>query len=58
MTDALVLIVSEETGAISMADNGKLIRDIKEPKLRELMLRKLQKDEPVQSWLDKWREKA
>ena len=58
VTDALVLIVSEETGAISMADNGKLIRDIKEPKLRELMQRKLQKEESGPSWLDKWREKA
>ena len=54
----MVLIVSEETGAISMADGGKLIRDIKEPKLRELMQRKLQKSEAKAGWLDKWREKA
>lgn len=55
VTDALVLIVSEETGTISVAEDGKLIRDIKEPKLRELLQRKLQKEEPSPNWLDKWR---
>lgn len=58
VTDALVLIVSEETGAISLADDGKLIRDIKEPKLRELLARKLQKKESkTGSLLDRWRGK-
>ena len=44
VTDALSLIVSEETGAMSLADGGVLIRDVNEQKLRELVLRKLNKE--------------
>ncbi len=37
VTDAVSLVVSEETGFISLAHSGKLIRDIKPDALRELM---------------------
>jgi len=37
VTDAVALVVSEETGRISLAHNGKLIQDIKPDALRELL---------------------
>jgi len=37
VTDAVSLVVSEENGYISLAHNGKLIRDIKPDALRELL---------------------
>lgn len=38
-TDAFVIIVSEETGAVSVAQKGVLYRDVKEEKLREMLER-------------------
>ncbi len=40
-SDAVVVIVSEETGAISVAKNGVLTRDITRGKLREMLLSEL-----------------
>lgn len=37
VTDSLTVIVSEETGAISLTKNGELYRDLKLEKLRELL---------------------
>ncbi|MBR5429435.1 MAG: diadenylate cyclase CdaA [Firmicutes bacterium] len=37
VSDALVVIVSEENGVISLAEEGKLIRQLDEKKLRELL---------------------
>lgn len=37
VSDAISLVVSEETGKISLAHNGKLIQDIKPDALRELL---------------------
>jgi diadenylate cyclase len=36
-SDAMVIIASEETGIISVAENGKLIRNIEEEQLREII---------------------
>lgn len=41
VSDALVVIVSEETGAISVAQEGKLIRHLDEKQLREFLSREL-----------------
>jgi len=41
-TDALVIVVSEETGKVSVAQNGVLTRDVDDNQLVE-MLRKIQK---------------
>ena len=40
-SDAVVVIVSEETGFISVAVNGKLQRDVQTGKLREILLSEL-----------------
>lgn len=37
-TDALVLVVSEETGIISLMDQGKVVRDIDEERLRHHLM--------------------
>jgi diadenylate cyclase len=37
-TDAVVIIVSEETGAISVARNGKLTRNLKKDELKKLLV--------------------
>ncbi|MDD5455766.1 MAG: diadenylate cyclase CdaA [Candidatus Margulisbacteria bacterium] len=45
ITDAIVLVTSEETGIISMAINGKLYRRLSRKKLQEHLLVLLQLDE-------------
>jgi diadenylate cyclase len=37
-SDAVVVVVSEETGLISYAKNGALVRDVTSAQLRELLL--------------------
>ncbi len=43
-TDAVVVVVSEETGGISVAINGKLQREIQTGRLREILLSSLVND--------------
>ena len=38
ISDAIITVVSEETGAISVAENGKLMRDISDGVLREILI--------------------
>jgi diadenylate cyclase len=37
-TDAVAIIVSEETGIISLAENGRLVRNLNEDRLRRILL--------------------
>lgn len=41
ISDALVVVVSEETGIISLVENGKLIRELTGDTLKDLLLAKL-----------------
>jgi diadenylate cyclase len=37
-SDAMVLVVSEETGAISVANGGQLVRGLNENQLRDILV--------------------
>ncbi len=47
-SDAIVVVVSEETGRISIAKDGTLIADVREDVLKKILIKNLVK-EPVQS---------
>lgn len=53
-SDAVVVIVSEETGFISVAINGKLQRDVQTGKLREILLSELITDNHKNDVLNKF----
>ena len=53
-TDAIALVVSEETGSISYASKGKLVREVTEAKLLDFLKRKLlEQKHPIQEKEDK-----
>ncbi|MFA7147440.1 MAG: DNA integrity scanning protein DisA nucleotide-binding domain protein, partial [Syntrophomonadaceae bacterium] len=55
VSDALVLIVSEETGIISLAQEGRLQRGLDGDSLKEILTRELLKDErPGDTLLRRW----
>jgi diadenylate cyclase len=47
VSDAVVVVVSEETGAISVCSNGRLIRGLNKETLRDWLLSALQPPKPV-----------
>lgn len=55
-SDALTVIVSEETGAISIAENGKITRYLDEKTLEQVLLNLYQPEEPKENFLAKWRQ--
>jgi diadenylate cyclase len=60
ITDAIAVVVSEETGTISIANNGRLVRYLDELKLRK-MLAILAGPRPHGAWMDwrpRWRRRA
>lgn len=52
-SDCLSLIVSEESGNISIARNGKLYRDLSEDSLREFLMKSLKKEEDAKGFFKK-----
>jgi diadenylate cyclase len=54
-TDSITVVVSEETGTISIANNGRLVRNLDEARLRKI-LGILCAPRPADSWLSRrWR---
>ena len=61
VSDAVVCIVSEETGAISIAEKGQLKYNISEETLRRILMDRLHTDAPktiIQKWRDEHDRKA
>ncbi len=57
-TDSIVIIVSEESGKVSVAKDGKLIIDIDEDNLRQLLLDNINgNDTPIVNGVDKFKKK-
>lgn len=51
-TDAIVVVVSEETGAISYAHHGRLVRNVSLEHLRDFLTRMLVKAPRPRSWME------
>lgn len=56
-SDSIAIIVSEETGAISVADNGRLLRYMDIKTLRQFLLTIFQSEQKKQGLFIKWRNK-
>ncbi len=57
-TDALIVVVSEETGTISVAENGRLVRYLDEDNLREILMEAFVKENGKRSVfarINEWR---
>lgn len=50
VSDALVLIVSEETGSISIAKNGTLLHDMTQQEMESILRDALREDAPKETW--------
>jgi diadenylate cyclase len=58
VSDAVVLVVSEETGTISLAVNGKLVRNYDRERLQAILTKILKKeegkDESIRGRIKEW----
>lgn len=52
-SDCVSLMVSEETGNVSMAQNGKLYRELSEESIRTFLLKALRKEEDIKGFFKK-----
>lgn len=55
-TDAVAIVISEETGSISMAYNGRLVQGLDEARLRRFLTALLLRSKKTRSTLDRVRE--
>ena len=60
ITDAIAVVVSEETGTISISNNGRLVRYLDETRLRKMLtiLCGPRPHSPWQDWRSRWRRRA
>lgn len=56
-SDCLAIVVSEETGAISIAENGTLARYLDVKTLRQILIDTYKPNDSKQTFLTKWRRK-
>ena len=56
-SDTLSIIVSEETGAISIAENGNIARHLDSKTLRQILIDMYKPKDSSQAFLTKWRRK-
>lgn len=56
-SDSLSVVVSEETGAISIAENGNIARHLDTQTLRKILLDMYKPDPDKQLFIGKWRQK-
>ncbi|HLR34458.1 MAG TPA: DNA integrity scanning protein DisA nucleotide-binding domain protein, partial [Tissierellales bacterium] len=56
-SDGLAIVVSEETGAISIAENGSLARYLDVKTLKQILLDVYKPKKQKQSFIVKWRRK-
>jgi len=56
-SDGLAIVVSEETGAISIAENGSLARYLDTKTLRQILIDMYKPEEIRQTFITKWRRK-
>jgi len=56
-SDSLAIVVSEETGAISIADKGNLSRYLDAKTLKQILIDLYKPNEQKQSFIGKWRRK-
>jgi diadenylate cyclase len=54
-SDSLSIVVSEETGSISIAENGSISRYLDTKTLRQILIDMYEPDEDKQSFISKWR---
>ncbi|MBF0254141.1 MAG: TIGR00159 family protein [Candidatus Omnitrophica bacterium] len=58
VTDSVVLVVSEETGGVSVAEKGSLTRDVENVELKQILLRLYQPPKAFkETWASLFREK-
>ena len=55
VTDSVTIVVSEETGKVSVAQNGRLTQDYEPEELREFLDTLLERQEPRQTGLKFWK---
>ncbi len=56
-SDGLAIVVSEETGAISIAENGSLARYLDAKTLKQILMDTYKPEETKQTFITKWRRK-
>lgn len=56
-SDSLTIVVSEETGAISIAESGSLARYLDTKTLKQILMDMYKPKDPTQTFITKWRRK-